>query len=546
MRKRKSYILISLSILVFCNCQNKKQNAETVLSILEEKDSTYQDISSDTIVFQVFDYYKRKNDKKKKALAAFYSGRVYQSQKKYKEALEYYLIAQTHAEQINDYDLTGSINFFIGNIYYEQLLIPEAEERLAQSQELTHRYSNNYKREIVINTISGNCYYIEGKIDSTLLYYNKALALAVLHNDSNQQAIIKGNLSVIFRKQGDIENTKRNLLEAIDLDRNKSAKLYLNLAKVFFDENQYDSIYHYTNIALMLAEKEKDITLQSNSYQLLSKLEEKRENYKKAMTYYHQYTTFFSLVLKEKREQDLLIIENKYNYEQTQNKNNQLLIEQQRIYLALLALCIVIIVTGFYFNRKIMKQKTHILTMEKASLETEQQIGALESMADGFNEKEKTLRNEVLSHFEILKKVALLKEDRQFTDKSNYKNSPLERINNIIYGNKKDLNWDLFFTSINTIHNGFIEKINQVYPVLDQWDKKICYLTCMDFNNPEMATLLELALNTIEQKKTNIRKKLQIPDRGNIKEFFIQSLSLPRFDNKKTVKAQIFQRQGKK
>jgi DNA-binding CsgD family transcriptional regulator len=165
--------------------------------------------------------------------------------------------------------------------------------------------------------------------------------------------------------------------------------------------------------------------------------------------------------------------------------------------------------------------------MERISSEAEQQIQTLKNMAESFNEKEKSLRNEVLSHFKILKKVTLLKDDKQFMDKSNYKSTPLEKINNIIYGNKKGLNWDHFFESINALHTNIVTKISQTYPTLNQLEQRICYLICMDFDNVEMAVLLDLALNTVEQKKTNIRKKLNIPNRGNIKEFIFLNLGLP-------------------
>jgi tetratricopeptide (TPR) repeat protein len=527
MKKTLLQLITSIGIIVFCcQCQNKEQYAETILSALAEKDQTYQDISSDTLIFQLFNDFKKSGNKEKTALSAFYSGRVYQSQKNYENALKNYMEAQTYAEQINNQELIGSIYFFVGQIYYEQMLFQEAKQKFIHAQELLYFYSNNYNRGIVIYNAIGNCHFIKEELDSTIFYYNKALDLAIFHNDLNQQSILKGNLSHVFREQKDFNNAKKQLKEAILLNNDKPATLYLNLAKVFYEENKYDSVIYYTRIASELAQKENNNSIQSNLNLLLSKMEAKRGNYKQALEYHNQYTAFLSFVLEEKKREDLLIIENKYNYEQTLNNNNQLLIERQRIYLVLLLLLIAIIMTSFFFYRKITAQKTRILKMENTCLEAEQQIQALKNMAESYNEKEKSLRNEVLAHFKILRKVALLKDDKQFSDKSNYKSTPLEKINNIIYGNKKGLDWDHFFESMNALHTDIIGKINQTYLTLDQWERKICYLTCINFNNPEMSTLLDLALNTVEQKKTNIRKKLNIPDRGNIKEFIIQDLDL--------------------
>jgi DNA-binding CsgD family transcriptional regulator len=528
MKQNLFQLLISFGIIVFCSCQNKKQYAEAILSNITEKDKPYQDISSDTLIFQSFDYFKENNDIERSALIAFGSGQVYHSQKNYKKDLESYLETQTYAKKMNNKFITYSC-FFGGDINYEQMLFPEALIKLLQTQQLTHLYSDNYKREIVINNTIGNCYLMEEKMDSSLFYYNRALDLTRLYKDLKPQSIIKANLNVIYRKQRNFNLAKKDLQKTIAWNKDRRIKLYLNPAKCFCEEERYDSAVYYTSFVLDLIKKEKNTFVQSNLYLFLLKMEKQKRNYRTALKYHYQYANLFFAVLNEKRIQNLLIIESNCNYEQTRNKNSQCLIESQSIYLLLLISFITIIVICFFSYRKITSQKNHILKMEIAYLEIKRQIQSLQNMAKNFNEKEKNLRNEVFFLFEIMKKVALLKNDKQFLDKSYYKHTPLEKINNIVYKNKNGLDWDYFLGSINALHTGIIEKINQTYPSLDQRERKICYLICMDFNNPEMATLLELALNTIEQKKTNIRKKLGIPDRGKIKEFIIQNLSFSNF-----------------
>jgi DNA-binding NarL/FixJ family response regulator len=126
-----------------------------------------------------------------------------------------------------------------------------------------------------------------------------------------------------------------------------------------------------------------------------------------------------------------------------------------------------------------------------------------------------------------LKKVALLREDEQLNAKTGgYKRSPMERINEIIYGSVQGFDWDTFFNTIrtNVLYKNIFDTIHQkdFFKNLDDIDQRICYLTCMDFGNSEIATLLGYSLRTIEQRKTDLRKNLNIPTRDELKKHLLQ------------------------
>jgi tetratricopeptide (TPR) repeat protein len=516
----KGGVFFILFLILFCACSSiSEKQADKILSMVDEKDKNFEDISADTVVLATREYFINTNNIEKAAMACFYCGRVYQMREEFDRSMKFYAEAEYFAEKTGDYDLMGTIRFFMGTMYYTQLLTNEAIEKLKSSLELTRKVFDNYNREMAIYNIIGNSYLITNQTDSSLNFYNVALQLAESHKDSIYLSSIKGNISMVYIKMGDIKTAKNYLKEAIDLNKDEPARLYFNLAKLFYEENIKDSVIYYTDIALNLTDKENNNKLKSNIYNLLSKMEEKNGNYKSALAYKEQYLDHFASILEEKSNNDILIIENKYNYEQAQNINNQLLIKQQYTLLIVLILIILLIVFYFYFYRKINIQKTHTLKLEKASLEAEQQMQALKSMAKSFNEKEKSLRTEVLSHFEILKKVALLKEDNQLNDRTNYKRSPLERINDIVYGDQTGYNWDTFFDSISNLYSETIDKINHSFSDLDTTERKVCYLDYMEFSNSEMSILLGYSLRGVELKKTNIRKKLSIPDRGSIKTF---------------------------
>ncbi|MCG6191591.1 helix-turn-helix transcriptional regulator, partial [Maribellus maritimus] len=61
-------------------------------------------------------------------------------------------------------------------------------------------------------------------------------------------------------------------------------------------------------------------------------------------------------------------------------------------------------------------------------------------------------------------------------------------------------------------------------PQLDESEFRICCLIYVEFNNTEIAIILSYSVNTVQAKKSVIRKKLHIKTFGNVRDFLIMSL----------------------
>ena len=70
----------------------RESNLYTLLKI-QSSDLSYQDITADTAIFGVKNYYIQNNNIHRAAQASFYSGRVRHEQQDYKQAMEEYLQA---------------------------------------------------------------------------------------------------------------------------------------------------------------------------------------------------------------------------------------------------------------------------------------------------------------------------------------------------------------------------------------------------------------------------------------------------------------------
>ncbi|GHV57122.1 hypothetical protein FACS1894182_05170 [Bacteroidia bacterium] len=520
MMKPFLFFLLILSLFA-CNSLTERQ-ANEVIEIVRVKDSTYQDISADTMIFTVQNYFTAKKNLNKAALAAFYSGRVYQQRKEFDKAMKAYVSAEILAQEINNYKLQSIIDFYTGIMYQDQLLYAQCIDKMQSALELVQKYLDDYRSEASICNFIGSTYLIKDEMDSCLVYYSKALDIAELHRDSMVLSNINENLSIFYQKMKDWGNAEKSIRKSIDFNEGESARLYFNLAKLFYEENAKDSVDHYVNISLKLAEKENNSLLMSIIYRFLSQAEVRAKKYEQALDFQDQYTYYLSQVITEKSENDILVVEKKYKYEQVQNKNKQLLIAQQRIYIGILSFMLLVLTVCYYFYWKITSQKLRMVNMEKSSLSVNQEIQTMERMVAGYDEQEESLRTAVLSHFDITKKIALLKSDDQLNDRFRYKRSPMERINKILYGNrKKEYDWEAFFesASTNVLYQATLDSINVKLPVLSNMERHICYLTCMDFSNAEISLLLDCSVSTVEHKKAGIREKMNLSDRTNIKAY---------------------------
>jgi len=94
----------------------------------------------------------------------------------------------------------------------------------------------------------------------------------------------------------------------------------------------------------------------------------------------------------------------------------------------------------------------------------------------------------------------------------------LRKFNEIVYG-QDTLNWERLYRVMNDLHNGFFDLLRERFPLLEEDEFRICCLTYTQFSSSEISIIMGQSINTIQMKRSAIRKKLQIPSKGNIPHF---------------------------
>jgi len=472
------------------------------LLMIQAKDKSYKDITSDTIVFSVKDYYVQKHDYPDAALAAFYCGRLRHEQKNMDEAVKAYMEAENLAGETNNYNLKGLIQANLGILHREHSSYDKAIE-FAQNAAVMYDKAKNYKNETGVLRLVGDCLLLSNKMDSAFLYYNKSLKLAVSCNIPELQSDIKQSIGVAYREQGSYKQAKQffNDALAISKDSVKQARILLNIAQTYVSENNVDSVDFYTNKALAL--KISDPALIRFSYLLKSVIAEKTNRYQDALNNYKAYYDYTKKVFDNEKNNELLEIQGKYDFEKLKNAQNQLIIKQQRVGIALVLALFAAGIIIYVFYRKSAQRKQLLL-------ETEQKVASLQKMSDNFSKEKQSFRNMVIQHFEIVKKTSLIESEISEEERKNGQKL-LKKFNKIVYG-QDTLDWNKLYSIMNSLHDGLYDEIKKSYP---QWDETDFRIFCMSnenqFNDNEIAVILNHTVPMVRKIRSKIRKDLGTP-----------------------------------
>jgi DNA-binding CsgD family transcriptional regulator len=508
-------LLMLDSITIPTNLYEEDYNKYLLLQI-QAKDKAYKNISEDTVIFKVKDYYTSKGDIMRVTLSSFYCGRVLEEQDKGDQAINEYLMAEDYADRINDNTLKGLIQSAMGTIFLNQFMETKAIEYFSKAA----RYFNvaiNTRNEIISYNQIGNAYLMKSINDSAFHYYKKGFILAERSNDSLQMANITQCIGIAHRQVGNFDHAIEYFRKAekyASTNNDYKAKLYLNFSKAFYEKSTLDSAKFYVNSSLSIVQNN-NINLLANVYKTLSQITEKQGNYDESLNYYKKYTNLLEQIVDENKNTEILELQKKYNNEKLQNENNLLKIKEQKTVLIFAVVLILLGIVVIFFYKKYLESKKSMLEKENKILDAERKIYQLIEMSNTYDDRENSLKSVLFHHFEILKKAALLKQSLKNEDQRDYRQLVVKKVNEIIYG-QESLNWDILYQDINKIYHGCFERL-RLKDVLDETEFRVCYLTYANLTCSEIGIILDISPNTVQMKRNSIRKKLGIESQGSIK-----------------------------
>lgn len=202
----------ALSILRKCsvNVQNATEPVRMYYQLLltTAEDKCYITHNSDSAMLRVVDYYEKCGLQDKLARSYYITGRVYDDMMNPDIALTYYQKAVEEALKMQKYRLLALAYNQIGTLYIHQKLYEESISAYKKSYKYAVMGKDSFNMPYYLCNL-GRIFTIQNDIDSTLYYYEKALALG---DKEFRRDCIASELASVYIQVEDYENAYRVLL----------------------------------------------------------------------------------------------------------------------------------------------------------------------------------------------------------------------------------------------------------------------------------------------------------------------------------------------
>jgi phosphate/sulfate permease/DNA-binding CsgD family transcriptional regulator len=215
----------------------------------------------------------------------------------------------------------------------------------------------------------------------------------------------------------------------------------------------------------------------------------------------------------------------------TDRKNNS-----YYMMVSLVIILLLIIVTLLYFNRKNLRKRRQCLdklsttkqklkmkieSLEKKLLDEQKEQDELDRELKYKDKELEMMAANIVKKYEF---VSLLKDDIKEIRKGikdtgtrQSLNDLVLKINQNLYTDRDKKKFEMIMQEQST---GFLRKLELKYPGLTDNEKRLIILLRMNLSSKEIASILNISPKSVEMSRYRLRKKLQVPPKINLKDFF--------------------------
>jgi tetratricopeptide (TPR) repeat protein len=418
---------------------------------------------------------------------------------------------------------------------------------------------------IVMSNI-GNIYLIIEKYESALEQFNEALVINTKLNNLAVMAMDYNNLGVTYKYLKNYEKSLECHLKSIDiykqLDRKADLlKAYYNLASIYTSLNDYNKAFENYTLSLdMSKELGFDIGLLYNNYGMgclysdmnnyqksdehlkkalrlgeafklpenrisclyeLYLLNKKFNKHAEALAYLEVYNTVKDSIFTAEREKTVAELQTRF---ETQKKESEIaeLKHQEEVHrltlrliiiLVILLVSVVVILIIYYQKQKLLHRHKH--TIQQQEIEKMQIVQTA-------NRQELTSKALMLAKSEeiILQFKNEIEQVLPNTD-TNTSFQLKDILQRVQWDENSKEQWKEFVDRFDELNNGFIGKLIEHYPNLSPSELRLCAMLRLQLSTKDIADLSNRSIRTVENTRTNIRKKLNLNPNENLTTYLI-------------------------
>ena len=446
------------------------------------------------------DYYARKKKYDKAAHAALYSGFVQQHYGEKTHAMQSLKDAERYGGLVGDSLAVARAECLIGKLLYDDYMESKA---IIMFKSANDGFGNHYSEKAMVQNMMSVCYMLQRDYDNAEQSLLQSLVFAEQSPIGKVFFKVLNNRAVLYRLQGKYDQAiecLRQIGRAPNLTDAEKSLLYLNFGKTFASSGETDSASFYYK---HLEEKLPIINIKEESkisaYGALSQFAKSLNNDSLALQYREKHEQLLFEVMQEKQEQSVYRIQQQYDYENLQNTLNRKIIIRHRIILviSILLLLSAAVILALQFRHKRMRE---------AEKELKRQIDTMKQ------DLRETVKSSVMDEEITLRLRMILTASRTTKKAKDPQKEWMPLVMQVMNG--KENHFEAARSTIEMAYPNAYTILIGKNPNLSETEAKVCLLSFSNLSNAEIAELLDLRQNTINQHRSTLRKKLNLkPDR---------------------------------
>lgn len=170
--------------------------------------------SSDSLIRIAVDYYDRSWNNERKMQAYYYRGCVYRDMRCMDLAVKDYLQALKVVPKESEYLYLGAIYEHLAGCYEDQNLYEDAMCAHHKAYETYLEQKNNGQLFYALRGI-GHIFVLQHQLDSSLIYYKKALDIAEATKKNYHKSLILGEMGILFNEMGEYHKANQYISASI-------------------------------------------------------------------------------------------------------------------------------------------------------------------------------------------------------------------------------------------------------------------------------------------------------------------------------------------
>ena len=439
---------------------------------IKANDKLYIPHTSDSVINRIVKFYEGFGDRERLAEAYFYQGSVYRDLQDAPRAIA---ALQRAADQKSKNDtLNGRIYGQLASLFAYQGAYKESREAVRNACVYYIR-CKDYKGLAYSYRDMARMFDVEGRKDSAEFYYRKAYQLMKEKSEPRWAYGILSEFSSFYQSCGESDSAEACAKRVLAYASDDVAQL--TLAKVYYGQQQFDSVAFYCRKAL----KSHSIYHQRTAYSLLARTVELMDS---IPDYFSRYLALQDSINEITRTEAVM----KVHYQQVELDNARLALQSSRRLAGMLGLVLVALSLACltFFSVYRLRRYRH-------------RLAALEEHLRAFYEARLAYSSEqhvsTLQQSEICLFFHRCTESRSLTPE----------------------HWQTLAAEIDKAYPDFTQHLITLYPQIKEPELHACYLVKIGIPRSRMATLLNYSVSGISSLLARLHSKLT-GKKGSVKD----------------------------